>query len=43
MLISGGHGFEVLENVETIEVKLGPSFGKVDKTRFEPTEIIHFK
>ena len=34
LLISGGHGFEVLEEVEMIEVKQGPYAGDSDKTRF---------
>jgi mannose-6-phosphate isomerase-like protein (cupin superfamily) len=32
--ISGGHGFEVLENLEMIEVKQGPYMGLDDKTYF---------
>ncbi len=34
LLASGGHGFEVLENVEMFEVKQGPYAGENDKTRF---------
>jgi hypothetical protein len=34
LLVSGGHGFEVLEAVEMIEVKQGPYIGDADKTRF---------
>lgn len=34
LLISGGHGFTVLEDVEMIEVKQGPYVGGADKTRF---------
>ena len=34
-LASGGHGFEVLEEVEMIEVKQGPYAGDLDKTRFQ--------
>jgi len=34
LLIQGGHGFEVLEDVEMIEVKQGPHVGDQDKTRF---------
>ncbi len=34
LLISGGHGFEVLEEIEMIEVKQGPFVGEQDKTRF---------
>jgi len=34
LLISGGHGFRVLEEVEMIEVKQGPYAGEEDKKRF---------
>lgn len=34
LLIRGGHGFEVLEELEMIEVKQGPYAGDGDKTRF---------
>jgi mannose-6-phosphate isomerase-like protein (cupin superfamily) len=34
LLIKGGHGFEVLEEIEMIEVKQGPYAGDMDKTRF---------
>ena len=34
LLVSGGHGFKVLEEVEMIEVKQGPYVGENDKTRF---------
>ncbi|HSW61451.1 MAG TPA: hypothetical protein VLJ60_11665, partial [bacterium] len=34
LLASGGHGFEVIEDVEMIEVKQGPYAGENDKTRF---------
>ena len=34
LLIDGGHGFEVLEAVEMIEVKQGPYVGGYDKTCF---------
>lgn len=34
LLIAGGHGFEVLEEVEMFEVKQGPYVGDLDKTRF---------
>jgi hypothetical protein len=34
LLIQGGHGFEVLEEVEMIEAKQGPYAGEQDKTRF---------
>ncbi len=36
LLIAGGHGFEVLEELNMIEVKQGPFAGDGDKTRFEP-------
>lgn len=35
LLAAGGHGFEVLEEVEMIEVKQGPFVGEADKTRFK--------
>ena len=35
LLVSGGHGFKVLEEVEMIEVKQGPYSGDMDKSRFE--------
>jgi len=36
LLSEGGHGFEILEETEMIEVKQGPYAGEKDKTRFEP-------
>lgn len=38
LLVSGGHGFRVLEEVEMIEVKQGPYAGDNDKKRFEGIE-----
>lgn len=35
LLATGGHGFEVLDEVEMIEVKQGPYAGDGDKTRFD--------
>ena len=35
LLAMGGHGFEVLEEIEMFEVKQGPYAGGADKTRFE--------
>lgn len=35
LLAAGGHGFEVLEEIEMIEVKQGPYVGDADKTRFK--------
>lgn len=36
LLASGGHGFEMIEDAEIIEVKQGPYAGDSDKLRFEP-------
>ena len=36
LLAHGGHGFEMLEASEMIEVKQGPYCGEQDKVRFEP-------
>ena len=36
LLAAGGHGFEMLEPTEMIEVKQGPYAGERDKTRFTP-------
>ena len=35
LLATGGHGFEVLDEIEMIEVKQGPYAGDGDKTRFD--------
>ena len=35
LLSEGGHGFEMLEETEMVEVKQGPYAGDADKTRFE--------
>lgn len=35
LLISGGHGFQALEELEMVEVKQGPYAGDQDKKRFE--------
>ncbi len=35
LLIRGGHGFKVLEDLEMFEIKQGPYAGEMDKTRFE--------
>ena len=35
LLAYGGHGFEILEEAEIVEVKQGPYAGDLDKTRFE--------
>ena len=34
LLATGGHGFQVLEEIEMYEVKQGPYAGDMDKTRF---------
>jgi hypothetical protein len=36
LLASGGHGFEMIENAEIVEIKQGPYSGDSDKTRFDP-------
>lgn len=36
LLVAGGHGFEMLTEVEMYEVKQGPYAGDADKTRFVP-------
>lgn len=38
LLSEGGHGFEILEDIEMFEVKQGPYVGDADKIRFEPGE-----
>jgi len=38
LLARGGHGFEMLEDCEIIEVKQGPYAGDKDKTRFDPID-----
>lgn len=40
LLSSGGHGFEVQEDLEMFEVKQGPYLGERDKTRFRPVQLI---
>ena len=39
LLATGGHGFEVLEDIEMVEVKQGPYNGDSDKTRFTTPSI----
>ncbi|WP_316812018.1 hypothetical protein [Pedobacter heparinus] len=36
LLAHGGHGFEILEDAEMIEIKQGPYVGDEDKIRFTP-------
>lgn len=38
LLVSGGHGFKILEETEMIEVKQGPYAGANDKMRFPSIE-----
>jgi hypothetical protein len=38
LLASGGHGFEMLDDSEIIEIKQGPYTGELDKIRFEAVE-----
>ncbi|MCW5519195.1 hypothetical protein J1N09_05055 [Aureitalea sp. L0-47] len=38
LLAAGGHGFQMLEESEIIEVKQGPYSGDKDKTRFDPID-----
>jgi len=43
LLAAGGHGFEILEEAEMIEIKQGPYCGDEDKVRFEdaPKQIVN--
>ncbi len=34
LLAAGGHGFEIMEDAEMIEVKQGPYCGEMDKIKF---------
>ena len=38
LLAFGGHGFEMMEPSEIIEIKQGPYAGEGDKTRFDPVD-----
>lgn len=42
-LASGGHGFEILEDANIVEVKQGPYLGEQEKTRFIPENNPHWK
>ena len=42
-LPSGGHGFEMLEETDIVEVKQGPYQGESEKTRFVPTDNPHWR
>lgn len=39
LLASGGHGFEVLEEVEMVEIKQGPYLGERDKVKFDGVSV----
>lgn len=39
LLASGGHGFQIIEEAEIIEIKQGPYAGEQDKTRFDPVDV----
>jgi len=43
LLATGGHGFEVLEEIEMFEVKQGPYAGEQDKTRFVGIDVEQIK
>jgi mannose-6-phosphate isomerase-like protein (cupin superfamily) len=45
LLATGGHGFEVLEEIEMVEVKQGPYAGDQDKTRVTGVSVeqLHIK
>ena len=43
LLVSGGHGFEMLEDTDMVEVKTGPYLAEDDKRRFGPSRPKHLK
>lgn len=43
LLAQGGHGFEMLEASEIIEVKQGPYAGEHDKQRFAPVSAVELR
>jgi mannose-6-phosphate isomerase-like protein (cupin superfamily) len=43
LLASGGHGFQMIEQSEIIEVKQGPYCGEMDKVRFESVNLEKIK
>lgn len=43
LLAFGGHGFQMIEAAEIIEVKQGPYAGEHDKTRFQPVALDQLK
>ena len=40
LLASGGHGFEIIEDAQIIEIKQGPYAGDLDKERFDIPSLI---
>jgi hypothetical protein len=43
LLALGGHGLEMLQSSEIIEIKQGPYVGDLDKNRFEPINANYLK
>lgn len=43
LLVSGGHGFEALEDLEMVEIKQGPYAGDGDKIRFDGIDASEIK
>ncbi len=43
LLAHGGHGFQMIEKSEIVEVKQGPYCGEEDKVRFQPTNLENIK
>lgn len=43
LLAHGGHGFQMIEKSEIIEVKQGPYCGEEDKVRFQPANLENIK
>ena len=43
LLAAGGHGFEIIETAEIIEVKQGPYCGDEDKVRFDASDQTQIK
>jgi hypothetical protein len=43
LLARGGHGFEVLEDLQMVEIKQGPYAGDRDKTRFQSVDASNLK
>jgi len=43
LLADGGHGFEMIEQSEIIEIKQGPYCGEMDKVRFDPIPFTELK